>query len=270
MSSYSQITSSCFVNAPFTRLTEDDLLRTFIDHKIQPEIGLEGNFLYDTKVDDYENLSRLLKDAGLKCTLHAPFYDLSPGALDRGVRLASLNKLRLAFELIEIFEPVAIVCHVGFENNKHLFKQEEWLENSLATWQELLSIAAKSSTPMMLENTYETEPEPLVKVLKALDSPHARFCLDVGHVLSFAKNSWGDWLPAMSPWLGQLHLHDNKGDMDNHLAIGQGNFDFAGLFSYLNTNNIKPIITLEPHQKEGLWQSLAALDKMVEFKEMIR
>ena len=66
----------------------------------------------------------------------------------------------------------------------------------------------------------------------------------------------------MSDWLGQLHLHDNSGDMDNHLAIGQGIFDFTGLFDHLRANKHRPIITLEPHQEDGLWGSLSALSGM--------
>ena len=114
----------------------------------------------------------------------------------------------------------------------------------------------------MLENTYEKSPEIHRQILSRLDNPAARFCLDVGHTLAFAGNSWRDWLPELAPWLGHLHLHDNDGNRDQHLAVGQGNFDFAGLFAYLRQNDLRPTITLEPHQEEDLAKSLAVLDKM--------
>jgi sugar phosphate isomerase/epimerase len=62
--------------------------------------------------------------------------------------------------------------------------------------------------------------------------------------------------------LAQLHLHDNAGAGDDHLAIGAGRFDFSGLFRYLRQQRLRPLITLEPHQEEGLWASLQALARL--------
>ena len=257
---FSHLTGRCFVNAPFLLLREN--LDRFIEYRIQPEIGLEGDVLYRLQHPDFRAVARRLQDAGLDCTLHAPFYELSPWAIDPNIRRVSREKLLLAFELIEIFRPKSIVCHLGFEENKHGYKEDEWFGYSLETWGELLEIAERGQTLLMLENTYERGPKQHKKMLKALNSTHARFCLDVGHVLAFAKGKWQDWLPEMSEWLGQLHLHDNHGGIDEHLAVGQGVFDFAGLFAFLGEHKLRPLVTLEPHQKEGLPISLAALDKL--------
>ncbi len=255
---HSQLISRIFVNAPFDRL-QDDLLELFVENRIQPEIGLEGSCLYERSENDFESVANSLAEAGLACTLHAPFGDLSPGASDKRILEATRNKLLKAFDLIDIFKPISIVCHPGFEEIKHSSKYHEWLANSLETWQELLSIAESHQVAMMLENTYETRADQLAAILTELDSPYARFCLDTGHVLAFAGNTWQDWVDPMEPWLGQLHLHDNRGDKDRHLAIGSGIFDFAGLLSHLRSRNLKPVITLEPHREEDLWTSLDAL-----------
>lgn len=253
--------SRLFINAPFARL-RDDQLGVFLEKRLQPEIGLEGACLYENSVEDFRRVARAFKNEGLACTIHAPFCDLAPGATDPGVLAATRAKLRKAFDLIAIFEPRSIVCHLGYEENKHGFRQAEWLANSLETWQHLLPIAAAQQVPIAFENTYETSPEQHRQILTALDSPAACFCLDVGHVMAFAKNSWPDWLPALAPWLAQLHLHDNAGAGDDHLAIGAGRFDFSGLFRYLRQQRLRPLITLEPHQEEGLWASLQALARL--------
>lgn len=255
---FAPLTSRLFISAPFERL-QKDLFRVFLDNRLQPEIGLEGSCLYEKSIADFKKVAQAFKKEGLSCTIHAPFCDLAPGATDSGILKATRTKLRKAFDLIEIFEPLSIVCHLGFEDNKHAFRQEEWLTNSIETWQDILPIAESSQTPVSFENTYETNPIQHLKVLTALDSQYARFCLDVGHVMAFAKNTWQDWLTPMLPWLTQLHLHDNSGEADDHLAIGAGRFDFSGLFSYLRKQNQRPIITLEPHQETGLWDSLDAL-----------
>ena len=258
---YPSLTGRLFVNGPFERL-QQGLLARFIHHGIRPEIGLEGNCLYDRPRSEFREMAKTLHQAGLACTLHAPFGDLSPGATDPEIRRASRNKLRLALALIEIFEPAAVVCHLGYEANKHSWKQTEWLANALETWQELLAVAAPTGVVLMLENTYEKTPAVHREIFTRLASPNARFCLDAGHTLAFAGNSWRDWLPELTPWLGHLHLHDNRGNHDEHLAIGQGIFDFAGLFGYLRENDLRPTITLEPHREEDLVKSLAALAKL--------
>ncbi len=259
---HAHLASQCFVGVPFDRL-KGDLLQTVLRHRIRPEIGLEGNVLYDEPLAEFARIAAILKKEGLACTLHAPFHDLIPGALDPGVLTATRGKLRKAFELIPVFEPRSIVCHLNFEADKHGGAREErWFAHSLATWQGLLAIAAAHATPMMLENTYEKSPIQLKRMLTALASPLARFCLDVGHVTAFARNSWRDWLPELAPWLGQLHLHDNDGRTDAHLAVGEGIFDFKGLFAFLRDQGLSPLVTLEPHHQAGLSTSLASLDRM--------
>jgi sugar phosphate isomerase/epimerase len=258
---YPHLTSRLFVNGPFERLRQG-LLGRFVHHGIRPEIGLEGNCLHDCSLAEFQEVATALRMAGLACTLHAPFGDLSPGASDPEIRRASRRKLKKALALIEIFEPTAIVCHLGYEDNKHAWKRTDWLAHSVETWQELLKVAEPAGVPLMLENTYEQSPEIHREILTRLNSPGARFCLDVGHTLAFAGNSWRDWLPELSPWLGHLHLHDNRGGRDEHLAVGQGVFDFAGLFAYLRETGLRPSITLEPHREADLVTSLAALDKL--------
>lgn len=257
---YQHITSRCFISIPFARLRQD--LRFVLAQGIQPEIGLEGDSLYTCSTEGFREIAAALKGAGLRCTLHAPFFDLAPGALDEYILAATREKLRRAFALIEIFQPLSVVCHLGFEENKQGFQEDAWFARALATWQEMLGLAARHRVVLALENTYETEPGRHEKMLAALNSPFARFCLDVGHVMAFAKSTWQEWLPRLSPWLGQLHLHDNHGSRDEHLAPGRGNFDFPGLFAYLRAENLSPIVTLEPHSEEDLWESLAALDRM--------
>ncbi len=260
MVSSDQTKARCFVNVPFARLCQE--LQYILDNRLQPEIGLEGDCLYRYTPAEFAEIAAALKAAGLACTLHAPFFDLAPGALDEEILRASRAKLGRAFALIKIFQPASIVCHLNFEENKHGYKEEAWFANSLVTWRELLAVAAGQGVPVMLENTYEREGSRHERMLSALASPYARFCLDVGHVNAFAKNSWRDWLPRLSPWLGQVHLHDNNGQADQHLAPGLGSFDFRGFFSYLKEEKLSPIITLEPHSEAGVWESLIALEEM--------
>lgn len=256
----SNVLQRCFVNAPWSFLQEG-MLDLIMEHEIQPEIGLEGNCLYEEDPAEFKRVAVLLQKHNLACTLHAPFFDLAPGALDPKIAEATRNKLRRAFDLLAVFKPHSIVCHLQFEDNKQGYKLKEWHASALATWHELLKIAELRKIPIMLENTYELTPAMHQNILTALNSPFARFCLDVGHLQTFAKAPWQDWLPAMLPWLGQLHLHDNHGNRDEHLAPGKGLFDFTGFFRFLRQQDLHPLITLEPHSTDDLWEAVAFLEE---------
>lgn len=249
--SFQSLTSQCFVNVPFNELKEK-YLDLFLNSNIQPEIGLEGDCLYTEKSAEFEKISKLLRDRNLACTLHAPFFDLAPGALDPIILEKSREKLRLAFALLDVFKPKSIVCHMQFEQSKQGYHFDKWFDTSIETWSELVGIAAKRKIPVMLENTYEDSPRAHKAILTELATPYARFCLDVGHLMAFAQSDWRDWLPELAPWLGQVHLHDNNGDLDAHLAPGRGNFNFVSLFTYFKENDLHPIVTLEPHSEEDL------------------
>ncbi|OQX05316.1 MAG: hypothetical protein BWK76_27680 [Desulfobulbaceae bacterium A2] len=257
---YPHITRRCFVNAPLEQL-EAGLLDTFLRHDLQPEIGLEWNELASFSREQGVRISTALRDRGLACTLHAPFFDLAPGAGDPDILAATRAKLGRAFDLLPVFQPRAVVCHLGYDDKQHRGRQEQWLRNSLATWWELLGRAAALAIPVHFENTYEYGPEHHVRLLTALGMDNAGFCLDVGHALAFGREPLDIWIEALHPWLRQLHLHDNDGTWDEHRAIGSGKVDFQLLLQELERYALQPIVTLEPHSELDLWGSLAALDK---------
>ncbi|MFV2081884.1 MAG: hypothetical protein ACC669_08455, partial [bacterium] len=59
-------------------------------------------------------------------------------------------------------------------------------------------------------------------------------------------------------------LHDNRGDMDSHLPLGEGIFDFQSLFSFLNAHDRSPLIVIEHHSREETLRSLASLPGIYE------
>lgn len=264
---FAHIISRCFVNIPFAEFGKYEHMVS--KNRINPEIGLVGDAVFAFSRQNFIDRAQFLQNEGLECTLHAPFHDLLPGAQDRNILMATRKKLDRCFDLIEIFKPKSMVCHLGYLECVHSYDLKQWLDTSLETWRKLVTLAETLETPIMFENTYEPGPRVHKMLLEALDSPCARFCLDVGHLLSFAKEPWTKWLASLEPWLGQLHLHDNHGFRDEHLPVGMGDFDFAGLFSTLKTKNIMPIITLEPRSESDLWDSVNALDRLALFDHKI-
>jgi len=203
-----------------------------------------------------------LKDAGLKVTFHAPFMDLRPGALDERVRQISLDRIRQAFDLAPFFQPLKIVCHPSFDDRYYVACDDLWLENSVHFWRDLLIVARDAHTRIALENVYEKEPDILRRLFETLASDDVCFCFDTGHFNVFSHASLKTWMEQMGRYIGHLHLHDNFGQLDEHLPVGAATFPFDQFFTELKALQVKATITLEAHSQEHLWQSLTNLQKM--------
>jgi len=208
----------------------------------------------------------LLTDAGIQVTFHAPFMDLRPGALDDKIRRASMERLKQVFELAPYFHPLRIVCHPSFDHRYYVSTDEEWLAKSVLTWLELIGLAREIGTVIALENVYEKEPSILRRLFERLPSDHICFCFDSGHFNVFSRTPLSLWLHELGKYLGEMHLHDNHGRMDEHLPIGNGTFPFAELFSSLRNMNAQPLMTIEAHAQNHLWESLANIKKMGLFR----
>jgi sugar phosphate isomerase/epimerase len=250
------------VNIPFTMLFASHLGR-FIQHKINPEIGLSFDALEDYSVADYTNIAERLHKHGLNITLHAPFLDLSPGSPEPAVRSITRHRFEQMLGLVPIFKPKTVVCHTGYDWKRYWPMTETWLENSLEIWSWLGANVQAQGGQLVLENVYEHDPEVMRIIIERLEPQNVGFCLDIGHQAVFARCSLEQWIDVLGPFLRQVHLHDNCGDRDDHLALGNGNINFSKLFKLLSSRiNERPIITLEPHKEQDLWPSLEYLRKI--------
>jgi len=114
---------------------------------------------------------------------------------------------------------------------------------------------------MMLENVYDQSPDEMIDLLENLRDVGVGFCLDSGHQAVFSTTPMAGWIASLGPYLRQLHLHDNCGNQDEHLALGRGHIDFPQLFKLLIAfSPARPVITLEPHREEELQPSLKYLE----------
>jgi sugar phosphate isomerase/epimerase len=237
-------------------------LETILEYRMNLELGFAASDLDRTTRSQVERVGRRLREAGCRITVHAPFWDLAAGSLDPKVRQISRFRLHQLFDLVEPLNPIHVVCHTGFDPNHHHGHVKFWVEKSLETWGPLVDRARQLNVLLLLENVWEHDPALHRQLFKRLRSPFLGWCLDVGHQHAFGRSSTLQWLKALAPFLRELHLHDNAGLQDHHLAIGQGTFDFRTLFGYLAKKGLNPVLTLEPHRDADLVPSLQALSQM--------
>ncbi|MBN1364997.1 MAG: sugar phosphate isomerase/epimerase [Syntrophaceae bacterium] len=206
--------------------------------------------------------AKILTDADLKITFHAPFMDLRPGALDDKIRQISVERIKQVFDLTSYFSPLKIICHASFDDRYYVSCDDLWLEASVKTWKELIALAEADKVIIALENVYEKNPRILRRLFEALPCDRICFCFDTGHFNVFSHEPLGVWLTELGKYLGHLHLHDNFGGNDEHLPVGCGNFPFAELFQSIRKMKKNPTVTAEAHNQNNLWESLNNIKSM--------
>ncbi|MDH5202411.1 MAG: sugar phosphate isomerase/epimerase [Nitrospirota bacterium] len=244
------------VHIPYHRI--EDYLIFIKENQINLEIYFSSHFLDTINNSDIIDLKEKL-DYHPSLTVHAPFMDLSPGAVDSKVRAVTIERFSHIFEISKILNPKIIVFHSGYEKWKYAQRIDIWLEGSLITWKPLIKRAHELDVKIALENIFEEEPTNLTLLMQELGSEYFGLCFDTGHFNLFSKTPLEEWLNYLKPYIIELHLHDNDKTADTHKPIGDGTFDFNTLFSILKDKDL--IYTIESHNTEDAIKSIEKLKK---------
>ncbi len=258
-----EIIQKAYVSCPFDLLV-DRYLERLLETGINPEIGLNRSVLNRFATPDFVRIAGIFQTHNVRCTVHGPFTDISVGAIDGEVRLASVRRFRQAIDAACVLGAPSIVMHSGYDHRQYLGAEDEWLANIIASLLELSEYAKGANVKILLENVYEPDPGFHKAIFDAIDSSLLGFCLDLGHLRVFSPDSTlVQWLDAVGHRIEELHLHDNLGKEDDHLPPGMGLLDFDSLFSWLEDRGMCPTLTLEAHDEDAVFPALEGLGHLL-------
>lgn len=116
----------------------------------------------------------------------------------------------------------------------------------------VLSAFERRHVTVNLENHYAydyrgsrelfSEPWEFLEVL-TIDSPSLRVCLDTGH--AHMNGNTAERVGSLAPWLRYVHLADNLGVDDDHLAYGQGSVKWDEVFERLRGVSFDGVFCVE-------------------------
>lgn len=248
------MTNAIFAHIPYPQLHAR--LAYFTARGINPEIFFPGESL-DTMIPEQLGAAAdVLTAAGLKCTFHAPFMDLSPGSPEPLLRKATLHRFFQVLDAAAILKPGIVVFHPGYDRWRYGDIRDKWLGYSIETWQAVLERAAGIGCIIAVENIFEEEPSTLLALLEAVAAPNFRHCFDVGHWNLFKKVGLEEWFVALGGYIAEAHIHDNHGQRDDHAPLGEGNIDFPLLFRLMKRYAPQAAWTIEAHSREELARAL--------------
>lgn len=122
-------------------------------------------------------------------------------------------------------------------------KRDNALNRFVKNIKPLLEISEDKNIPLVVENVVPLPHgfehfhlgdniDDFSFIFDQIDSSSLKFCLDTGH--ANMADGVEEYLNHFSDKLFAVHYHDNIGNNDSHLEIGEGNVDWDCLANYLN------------------------------------
>lgn len=241
-----------FVRVSCELLLEEE--QFLIENRFNPELYVSSFCLNKIPDGEYQGLEAKIRKFP-RHTIHAPFFDISPGGFDEDIRNLSFQKLDNLLNIADQWGTEVVVAHFNYDDVYYQDSFNRWLDNAAEFFRLL---ADKKRRPLIaLENIAETNPDIVLKLMAKIGSERVIHCFDVGHHHVFGKISAQQWLDR----LGDLdyihfHFHDNFGDFDHHLPVGEGNISWEELKQTISNLPCRFSVTLEAHDKESLIQSV--------------
>ena len=175
-------------------------------------------------------------------TLHGPYSELFPCAVDPKVRAVAADRFRQAIALAENYGIHKIIFHGGF--NPWLYFPCWYKEQCEIFWKKFVDDIPDDMV-VCVENVLEETPDMLGDVLRAVDSPKLRMCLDVGHAHAYSKNTPMEWLESCKDLIAHFHVHNNDSSWDTHSPLDCGTIPMKQLLAAIDKNCPDASITLE-------------------------
>ncbi len=238
------------VNIAYQRMSSDSF--DFLSHQdLQPEFYFSGDEVDVIEKDLIVSFREEVIERKFLPTVHAPFFDLNVGARDSQVCRVSFERLFWAVETANLLKADLVVVHPGYGPWILGHRFDAWISRAEKYLNKLCEHAASYGIKIAFENIYDSAPEDLLQLIERVGFNNAGICLDIGHFNVFSRRPLKDWLDILGCRILELHLHDNDGSADQHLAMGDGKIEYGDLFAWFKSlsSEQKPVLTLElPHR----------------------
>ncbi len=191
--------------------------------------------------------------------LHAPYSELYPMAIEPLVVEVAYKRYMQALEYCRRFGAHKMVAHANYIEQEYY---PEWfVARHIDFWKNLLS-KYDGDVIICLENVRESDPELILKILRAVDDSRLRMCLDIGHA-NLTDIGPAEWIKICAPYISHYHIHNNLGAAkegrpniaDRHLALGSGSIDMKAVLSLAEDLTPDATAAIESYEPEEsvLW-----------------
>ncbi len=192
---------------------------------------------------EIKELAKWFRANNCRATLHQPIYDgiTAPSQWSRHVaatlnlidaqksrRIEAMDEVKRSLETAEQIDIDSIALHLGT-------RDDEWSERTLDLAITAIEHIKAFAHPLGVKTLIETlpipvtEPEHILDILRIGHLDSVGVCLDVGHMNLPGMPGVAQAFSVLSKRIVELHLHDNRGERDEHCWPGEGTLDWAAV-----------------------------------------
>jgi|WetSurMetagenome_2_1015567.scaffolds.fasta_scaffold44437_2 sugar phosphate isomerase/epimerase len=194
------------------------------------EIVGEGRHFLPSIMSDLESG---LPSYDLECSVHAPLSDVNIGSLNPRMREVAMRELLETIECTGALGLGPLTVHPGFYTPLGQLDKEGARHKTREALKVIEGAAQEHGVTVAVENmpampiSMATTPSALLDLLEGTE---LGICFDIGHANT--THNIEDYLPLL-PRFRNIHVHDNHGEFDQHLVIGEGNVPFSHILPKL-------------------------------------
>jgi len=199
---------------------------------------------------------------GMSFQVHAPLSDVNIGSVHEPMRRAALNEVEQTIVVCHQLEIPLVTVHPGFVQGIAFLDKRKAVEKTKESVKALSEFSKKHSVEIVVENlpanmnaTCSTASE-LIEVLEGAD---VRMCFDMGHANTAVQVD--EFLELVGRF-GNVHLHNNEGQWDQHNKIDDGSADIHKVVSVLRRSYRGNIIIEATDLKTGE-ESKSTLERLL-------
>ncbi|MBO7741484.1 MAG: sugar phosphate isomerase/epimerase [Victivallales bacterium] len=200
---------------------------------------------------ELNTLRRLFVALGLKVSqTHGPWRypmnDATPEA-----RLERFEKMSRSIIGTALLESPCMVIHpiMPFGHSEGVHGRESW-EINIEFLGRLAEVGRQNGVTVCLENMpfrfhCTSTPEAILKLVKEINHPNLKICLDTGHAMTMGIQPANALLQLGADYVKALHVHDNDGDRDWHWIPFNGMIDWDAFAAALRETGYNGVLSME-------------------------
>lgn len=215
--------------------------------------------------DFIKKLKDLLQTVELTPLVHGSYIDVNLACTSNLLRRSAVKRIIKCVKIAYLLDAEYVTLHLGYLHGDYLPKRldiaRRLARESLVS---ILNAAREHQVKICIENKEKkrarhlmTNPLEIMTFINSLNDYHEVLYVtfDVGHANTW-KCDLKTFFNVIKDKVRVVHLHDNHGTEDEHLAIGDGLIDFDTLIPYIISKCHDIILILEIHSWDGLLKSI--------------
>jgi sugar phosphate isomerase/epimerase len=223
------------------------------------EVVADGAYSFEQE-ENLREVSEVAGSTGLSLSVHAPYSDLNLASLNYPIWRESVRQVTTCIDrAAEVADRVTV--HPGYLSPVgKLLPEKVWgLQKSALT--EIGAFAADCGVRVFLENLGGLKevlcrfPEEILGMIDGVEN--IGFTLDIGHAHTVGKVP--EFLKILTS-ADHLHIHDNHGTADEHLALGDGTIPWEEVGRAV-ARDYEGIVVIEGRSLEEAERSLAVFGR---------